>query len=70
MKIVEVGPRDGLQNEKQIIPTSVKQALIERLADAGLPVVEVRAPPKVCIENLVGYLIRVRKVGTADGRCS
>jgi hydroxymethylglutaryl-CoA lyase len=38
---VEVGPRDGLQNEKQIIPTSVKQALIERLADAGLPVVEV-----------------------------
>ncbi|KAJ1772672.1 hypothetical protein LPJ54_004597 [Coemansia sp. RSA 1824] len=40
VKIVEVGPRDGLQNEKQIIPTDVKVALINRLADAGLSVVE------------------------------
>lgn len=41
VKIVEVGPRDGLQNEKQVIPTPVKIELIERLANAGLPVVEV-----------------------------
>lgn len=40
VKIVEVGPRDGLQNEKQIIPTSIKVQLIERLAAAGIPVVE------------------------------
>ncbi|KAJ2162584.1 hypothetical protein GGF46_000587 [Coemansia sp. RSA 552] len=40
VKIVEVGPRDGLQNEKQVIPTSVKVSLIERLADCGLTVVE------------------------------
>ncbi|KAI8366025.1 hydroxymethylglutaryl-CoA lyase-like protein [Radiomyces spectabilis] len=40
VKIVEVGPRDGLQNEKQIIPSEVKIELIERLANAGLPVVE------------------------------
>ncbi|KAF7729369.1 3-hydroxymethyl-3-methylglutaryl-CoA lyase [Apophysomyces ossiformis] len=40
VKIVEVGPRDGLQNEKQVIPTPVKVQLIERLAEAGLPVVE------------------------------
>ncbi|KAG0167228.1 3-hydroxymethyl-3-methylglutaryl-CoA lyase [Apophysomyces sp. BC1034] len=40
VKIVEVGPRDGLQNEKQVIPTPIKVQLIERLADAGLPVVE------------------------------
>ncbi|KAJ2327892.1 hypothetical protein IWW51_001498, partial [Coemansia sp. RSA 2702] len=40
VKIVEVGPRDGLQNEKQVIPTNVKVALINRLADAGLSVVE------------------------------
>ncbi|KAI9246107.1 hypothetical protein BDA99DRAFT_527496 [Phascolomyces articulosus] len=40
VKIVEVGPRDGLQNEKQVIPTPVKIELIERLANAGLPVVE------------------------------
>ena len=40
VKIVEVGPRDGLQNEKQLVPTEVKVELIERLADAGLQVVE------------------------------
>ena len=40
VKIVEVGPRDGLQNEKQIVPAAVKIALIERLAAAGVPVVE------------------------------
>ncbi|KAI8340854.1 hydroxymethylglutaryl-CoA lyase-like protein [Chlamydoabsidia padenii] len=41
VKIVEVGPRDGLQNEKQLIPAETKIELIERLANAGLPVVEV-----------------------------
>ena len=40
VKIVEVGPRDGLQNEAQSVPVEVKIALIEKLADAGLPVVE------------------------------
>lgn len=38
--IVEVGPRDGLQNEQQIVPTPVKVELVDRLARAGLPVVE------------------------------
>ncbi len=40
VKIVEVGPRDGLQNEKQIVPTATKIELIERLADAGLRAIE------------------------------
>ncbi|XVE78978.1 hypothetical protein DITRI_Ditri14bG0021800 [Diplodiscus trichospermus] len=40
VKIVEVGPRDGLQNEKNIVPTSVKIELIRRLVSSGLPVVE------------------------------
>ncbi|VVB01664.1 unnamed protein product [Arabis nemorensis] len=40
VKIVEVGPRDGLQNEKNIVPTSVKVELIQRLVSCGLPVVE------------------------------
>ena len=40
VKIVEVGPRDGLQNESISVPTSVKIELIERLAKAGLSVVE------------------------------
>ena len=43
VRIVEVGPRDGLQNEKQAVPTKVKLELIERLADAGLPAVEATA---------------------------
>jgi isopropylmalate/homocitrate/citramalate synthase len=40
VKLVEVGPRDGLQNEPDPIPTDTKRELIHRLADAGLPVVE------------------------------
>ncbi|MEX0960633.1 MAG: hydroxymethylglutaryl-CoA lyase [Burkholderiales bacterium] len=40
VKMVEVGPRDGLQNEAQTVPTAVRIELIERLADAGMPVVE------------------------------
>ncbi|KAL5546677.1 hypothetical protein UlMin_006364 [Ulmus minor] len=40
VKIVEVGPRDGLQNEKGIVPTAVKVELIKMLVASGLPVVE------------------------------
>ncbi|MCZ6720876.1 MAG: hydroxymethylglutaryl-CoA lyase [Proteobacteria bacterium] len=40
VKLVEVGPRDGLQNQAMILPAEVKIELIERLASAGLPVVE------------------------------
>ncbi|KAK8940391.1 hypothetical protein KSP39_PZI010430 [Platanthera zijinensis] len=40
VKIVEVGPRDGLQNEKSIIPTTVKIDLIRRLTTTGLSVIE------------------------------
>ncbi len=43
VRIVEVGPRDGLQNEKMEVPTQVKLELIGRLADAGLPAVEATA---------------------------
>lgn len=39
--LVEVGPRDGLQNEKTIIPLDIKLALIENLARAGLKHIEV-----------------------------
>jgi len=38
--VVEVGPRDGLQNEAAIVPTAAKVRFIEMLAAAGLPVVE------------------------------
>ncbi|HLO63829.1 MAG TPA: hydroxymethylglutaryl-CoA lyase [Azonexus sp.] len=40
VKIVEVGPRDGLQNEKQVVATEIKIELIERLAAAGVCVIE------------------------------
>jgi hydroxymethylglutaryl-CoA lyase len=40
VKIVEVGPRDGLQNEPGMVPAQVKIELIDRLSDAGLPVIE------------------------------
>jgi isopropylmalate/homocitrate/citramalate synthase len=38
--MVEVGPRDGLQNEPGVVPTEVKVELIDRLTDAGLPAIE------------------------------
>jgi hydroxymethylglutaryl-CoA lyase len=38
--LVEVGPRDGLQSERAVLPTATKVRLIERLADAGLSVIE------------------------------
>jgi hydroxymethylglutaryl-CoA lyase len=43
IRIVEMGPRDGLQNEKQVVSLATKLALIERLADAGLCEIEATA---------------------------
>jgi len=40
VRLCEVGPRDGLQNEKAMVPTDVKVALIDMLTDAGLPAIE------------------------------
>ncbi|MFC5500322.1 hydroxymethylglutaryl-CoA lyase [Caenimonas terrae] len=41
VRLVDVGPRDGLQNEKQPVPAAVKIALVQRLQDAGLKDIEV-----------------------------
>jgi hydroxymethylglutaryl-CoA lyase len=41
VNIVDVGPRDGLQNEKQMIPAEVKIELVDRLTDAGVKNIEV-----------------------------
>ncbi|MEO3435368.1 hydroxymethylglutaryl-CoA lyase [Inquilinus sp. CAU 1745] len=43
VRIVEVGPRDGLQNEKATVPTAVKVDLIDRLGEAGLATIEAGA---------------------------
>ena len=49
VRVVEVGPRDGLQSLGQWIETDAKVAMIDRLSDAGLPVIEVTgfAHPRV-----------------------
>jgi hydroxymethylglutaryl-CoA lyase len=41
VRVVEVGPRDGLQNEARLVPTEAKVAFVERLAGSGLTDVEV-----------------------------
>jgi hydroxymethylglutaryl-CoA lyase len=41
VKLVEVGPRDGLQNEKEPVPAAIKVELVHRLQDAGLQEIEV-----------------------------
>ena len=40
VKVVEVGPRDGLQNEAQRVPLETKVELVERLSATGIPVIE------------------------------
>ena len=62
MKIVEVGPRDGLQNEKTLVPIDVKVKLIERLAEAGLAD---RARAK-CIDVLEAGDDELRALGRFD----
>ena len=43
VRLVEVGPRDGLQNEQALVPTDVKVTLIDMLTEAGMPAVEATA---------------------------
>ncbi len=40
VRLVEVGPRDGLQNEQTMVPADIKVALIDLLTDAGFPAIE------------------------------
>jgi hydroxymethylglutaryl-CoA lyase len=66
--IVEVGPRDGLQNEAAILPAATKVAFIEALADAGLPIVEMTAfvSPK-WVPQMADALDVARTVARRDG---
>ena len=64
--VVEVGPRDGLQNEPAAVPAADKVRFVEALADAGLPVVEVtsfvspRAVPQLADADEVLPAVRRR----------
>ena len=70
--IVEVGPRDGLQNEPAAVPTAAKVAFIDALSEAGLPVIEVSAfvspkwVPRMADAGEVGPRAAVHHV--VDGR--
>jgi hydroxymethylglutaryl-CoA lyase/(R)-citramalyl-CoA lyase len=63
--ICEVGPRDGLQNEKDVLPPETRAELVNRLAATGLPVVEAvsfvsaeRVPQMAGAEDVVGGIER------------
>jgi hydroxymethylglutaryl-CoA lyase/(R)-citramalyl-CoA lyase len=63
--ICEVGPRDGLQNERDVLPPETRAELVNRLAAAGLPVVEAvsfvsaeRVPQMAGAEEVVGAIER------------
>lgn len=63
--IWEVGPRDGLQNEREVVPVEVKLEFLDRLAAAGLPIVETTSfvhpkwvPQLADAEQLLGTLRR------------
>jgi hydroxymethylglutaryl-CoA lyase len=68
VRIVEVGPRDGLQNEKTPISVADRITFVERLIDAGLPIVEVGAfvSPKA-IPQMVGSAEVLRGVSHLPG---
>lgn len=54
VSLVEVGPRDGLQNEKAVLPTQLKVDLIEKLVGAGLDTVEVGSLVSSKFVSLIG----------------
>ncbi|TMD44555.1 MAG: hydroxymethylglutaryl-CoA lyase [Chloroflexi bacterium] len=70
VRVVEVGPRDGLQNEKAQVPTEQKIQFITMLADAGLPVVEAtsfvspRAIPQLSDASEV--MARLKRIPTTE----
>jgi len=67
IKIVEVGPRDGLQNEKSVLSVADRVELIEKLAAAGLKFVEggsfvsPKAIPQMTILNWYGISPNILK---------
>jgi hydroxymethylglutaryl-CoA lyase len=74
IEIVEVGPRDGLQSESQVLATGAKVEFIRRLADAGLRRIEVasfvnpkRVPQMADAEAVMAALAEVRSTARYIG---
>ena len=73
--LCEVGPRDGLQNEPDVLPPQIRAELVNRLAATGLPVVEAvsfvsaeRVPQMAGAEEVVEQIRRGRALGTPGWR--
>lgn len=62
VKIVEVGPRDGLQNEKEIVSVQTKTRFINLLSDTGLKVVEVASFVSPKWVSSIGLLSRSKLI--------
>jgi isopropylmalate/homocitrate/citramalate synthase len=66
VNIVEVGPRDGLQNEKEILPTEIKIEFINRLSECGFRSVEVTSFVSRLLENSFTNTIPESILGTSS----
>jgi len=66
IRIVEVGPRDGFQNQERVIPTSVKVDFINALSDSGLQEIEVSSfvSPKWVpqLSDAVEVFVKIKRV--------
>ncbi len=74
VRVVEVGPRDGLQNERAVLPVEAKVEFIRRLAASGLPMIEVgafvrpdRVPQMADTDEVLRRLERLRGPGARGG---
>jgi hypothetical protein len=67
VRIVEVGPRDGLQNEKQSISKETKIELIQRLAKTGVTTIEAGSfvPAKWVPQVRISVRLRTQKITNA-----
>ena len=72
VRLVDVGPRDGLQNEQAIVPTDVKVTLIDLLSDAGFPAVEATAfvSPKWVPQEARPYASKVKSSSSCARKTS
>ena len=68
VKLVEVGPRDGLQYEPYFVPTETKIRLINKLTDSKMPVIECTSflPPKQ-IPHLADALLVSKEIARKPG---
>ena len=73
--IREVGPRDGLQNARQLMPTDAKKAWVKAIAEAGVPEIEVGSfvPPKLIpamadTAEVVSFALTIKNIQVVDYR--